>query len=179
MPSTWIDPTGRGSDSRLRRTFDSLSKKLASVDSTAASTSSSVSSLQTTTTNWNTWVTWSPSFSAGVTVGNGAWSDARYLRAGGNIVFFEGVFTLGTTSAITGSVTVNLPTTSRYGTATRRGNVACIYNDTGTTVLVGQGYCSVGGVVLKAPGGSSNLSATSPFTWTSTDYIGLSGWYVE
>jgi hypothetical protein len=54
------------------------------------------------------WTDYTPTFAAGVTVGNGTWV-AGYAIVN-EILFWQGTFTLGSTSAITGSVSINTPT---------------------------------------------------------------------
>jgi hypothetical protein len=111
-----------------------------------------------------------------VTVGNGT-SSFAYTQFN-KLVHVEGRFTLGTTSAITGLITMTLPV-----------NLSNTYNHViGTVSLVDAGIVSYLGfpnvkdvdeVYLFALGAGgtyvseSATSATVPFTWASTDYFAV------
>lgn len=127
------------------------------------------------------WQTWTPTVT-GITLGNGT-IEARYTQYN-KTVAFTFVFTLGSTSAITGEVIVPLPVNRR--TTTQVGEGTVLLRDAGTANYVGFAfypggnntqvlirYLSVGGSVV-AP---TSLSSTTPFTWGNTDQILLSGTY--
>jgi hypothetical protein len=131
-------------------------------------------SAETTGLRWGGgWTTFTPSIT-GVTVGNGT-TTARYAQIG-KTVFVEFNFTLGSTSAITGTPSFALPvsasllgytfdgkgTLGDFGTASYLGNVnlqpgnRAYFSATSTS---------------GATGVELNISSTVPFTWTTSDYL--------
>jgi hypothetical protein len=58
------------------------------------------------------WTDYTPAFASGVTVGNGTWVAAYAIV--NEILFWQGTFTLGSTSAITGAVTITLPASKTF-----------------------------------------------------------------
>jgi len=124
-----------------------------------------------------TWTTYTPSFSAGVTVGNGTW-DAAYNIVN-EILFFQGKFTLGSTSAITGSVGLTIPDSRTISANTEiLGNCRLV---SGSGVFYGavQESTSTSLTVFVYNSSStylsnSNLSATVPATWATNDTIAIS-----
>ena len=126
-----------------------------------------------------TWTDYTPTFASGVTVGNGTWVAAYAIV--NKILFWQGTFTLGSTSAITGAVTINVPASKTFpspdngeilgnvrftaGGVTNYGGVreastttvsVFVYNSS-TTYLTGTG-----------------LSATVPATWANTNTMQIS-----
>lgn len=124
--------------------------------------------------------TWVPTWASGVTLGNGVWSAATYHRNDG-WVDFGGVFTLGTTSAVTGPPTFNLPVSAL---AIEKGNVSAELGDGGAAFYEALGtaggvtqtqirYLAASGLpIVYAP-----ISSTAPFTWAATDTIKVAGRY--
>lgn len=121
--------------------------------------------------------TWAPSFSSGVTVGNGAWSGAITHRSDG-WVDLEGVFTLGSTSAISGDILLTLPYTAAskgYGSRFR----GAFYDTSGgsTVPIIGAFTNATTSVWLRSslasgtPTVATAASATVPFTWATGDSI--------
>ena len=123
-----------------------------------------------------TWTSYTPAFAGGVTVGNGTW-DAAYAIVN-KILFFQGTFTLGSTSAITGAVTLTLPD-SRTLTANEEmlGNTrfvlgantysGAVRENTSTTVAIFVHNSSTTYLT------TSNLSATVPGTWATGHTMGI------
>ena len=125
------------------------------------------------------WVSYTPSFASGVTIGDGVGTGA-YCRVN-DFVHVYGIFTLGTTSAVTGGIDLNVPvninsgmlsTNMVYGfvnlfdaSTAERIDGGTIFNGTATSVLL-RVQVSSGTYVA-----SGTLSATVPFTWTTSDKI--------
>ncbi len=124
------------------------------------------------------WIDWFPTYT-NLTLGNGT-VTARYVQVGQLVrVFYHLVF--GSTTSISGVVTVSLPVTANENLYYSAGGVA--YLD-GTVILVGGYAISTNGttITLYASNHSpttytllSALSSTVPFTWTTGDdiYINL------
>lgn len=121
------------------------------------------------------WVSYTPTFT-GFTLGNGTVS-ASYSRIGDN-VFVRVIINLGSTSSVTGAMTVSNPVT----------NSAADYAFIGTAVLWafgGSGALNTGTIWESATGsstifasnasttylGNTDLSATVPFTWGSGNFM--------
>jgi hypothetical protein len=125
-----------------------------------------------------TWTDYTPSFAAGVTVGNGTWV-AGYSVVN-QILFWQGTFTLGSTSAVTGSVTINAPSGLTFSSANNEilGNVRMTAGGTTFYGLVREnGTNQVTVLVYNAASTylqSSLLSSTVPGTWTNNDNIQIS-----
>lgn len=127
-----------------------------------------------------TWTSYTPAFAGGVTVGNGTW-DAAYAIVN-KILFFQGTFTLGSTSAITGGVTLTVPDSRTFPSANSEvlGNArfttgasnfdsfGCVHENSTTTLLVF--VYDTSGTYLDR----TNLSATVPGTWQTGNTIGIS-----
>ena len=122
------------------------------------------------------YLTWTTTLT-GVTVGNGT-TQARFSITEKKL-FFDFLFTLGSTSAVNGEFSFNLPlTVGTTPVSTATGN----FRDTGTAyhatiVALSTTRCyiyrvNVSGVAVT--GGV--LDATTPFTWTTGDQIGATGW---
>jgi len=107
---------------------------------------------------------------SGITVGNG--TTVSSFAMVGKTCYFSYMFTLGNTSAVTGTVNIPLPVICPIlivapalmqdaGTDTYNGLVQ-IYN-TNATVW----YQKVSGTLIDV----GTLSSTTPFTWTTNDYF--------
>jgi len=118
---------------------------------------------------------YTPSFSSGVTVGNGTF-DAAYIRVNDLIVAY-GDFTLGSTSAVTGEIVMEPPVQAAdtYGLAIgttvqfRDASIALHFLGAGSPL-------STSTVRLRhlnnaTPGRLDGCNATTPFTWTTNDRI--------
>lgn len=114
--------------------------------------------------------TYTPSVTSGITVGNGTWT-ARFHRSDG-WADASIVFTLGTTSAITGRIVIGLPYTGFNVIA-----VGGTFNDTGLVEYPTKAASDSNNIYLDAIDASLTYakyaftSATIPFTWGSTDVI--------
>ena len=123
------------------------------------------------------WAPYTPTLT-NVTVGNGA-ITARYKRID-KTVFFQTHFLFGSTSAVTGSVTVGLPVAPRLVTSV---SASVFFLDNLVGWFPGSWAPSGSGVVIRATNTSgtyataSALSSTVPFTWTTDDYFNVSGFY--
>lgn len=125
--------------------------------------------------------TWTPTV-ANLTVGNGAWSTTTYTIGSDGFCDFQGRFVCGTTSAVTGRLTVTLPFTCAH--SVRPGQFAAgVYDDSaGATHPL---YCSAVGNATQfaldavATGGTYAVaaasSATVPITYANLDAIEFSG----
>lgn len=125
--------------------------------------------------------TWTPTFASGVTVGNGAWSLSTYHRSDG-YVDLAGVFTLGSTSAVTGPIAVNLPIAAL---GLQAGDVWAELGDA-SAASYGPGIPNLGATTnftlaaLAAGGSYGTYAATSavvPFAWAVGDLIKVGGHY--
>lgn len=115
----------------------------------------------------------------GITLGNGTLSS-RYQQIG-KTVNVEILFTLGSTSAITGTPTFSLPAglTAKVSSYTLNGTVSL--GDYGAATYVGLAGNPTGtGIYIAAFNTAGNwgveagsISATVPFTWTTNDYIAV------
>jgi hypothetical protein len=126
-------------------------------------------------TKWQTWnITWT-----NLTEGNGT-EVAQFIQVG-KVVFYRVLFTLGTTSSIGGSVSMDLPVTAVAG-------VGAIAIGQATYVVGGVRYIGEAGLsgntavlrVLDASGAYAKavaLAAAIPAAWGSGDLIIVSGWY--
>lgn len=120
------------------------------------------------------WTTWTPS-TGNITVGNGTLT-ARYAKVA-KTVFVEIMFTLGSTSAVTGVPTFTLPINPVLTGFTFNGTATL--GDFGTAGYVGlPGFYGSNGVyVALLNTGSSwgveagSVTSTVPFTWTTNDFV--------
>jgi len=128
---------------------------------------------------------WTPTFSSGVTVGNGTLSGT-YQRVN-DFVVVQGQFILGSTSAITGDVRVDDPVTAS-DTYEHAVSITCQFvNVSAVQFVIGAAKRVFGGGILlqyakqdtTTPAGNSlaALSATAPFTWAVSDRIVWTGVY--
>lgn len=127
-----------------------------------------------------TYTAFTPTF-AGVTAGNGTFM-ARYARVN-NLTHYYGYFQLGTTSAVTGVVNINLPTTTStlYGflNGVPMGELNCF--DTSASTWYRGAFFSIGSTTtartrIYSTSGTqivenTSVSATTPFTWATGDQL--------
>lgn len=125
------------------------------------------------------WTSYSATWT-GITVGNGTTSAA--WQQIGRTTHWRAQFTLGSTSAVTGAVTVTLPTALRESQHFGVFRVSLV--DTGTFRYTGQLNLSSTTVVAveaistsASYAGGAALSATIPHTWANTDVITIEGVY--
>ena len=124
------------------------------------------------------WTTWSPTL-AGITKGNGT-EIARYVKIGKTVIFNYS-FTLGSTSAVTGNLSITLPSTAANGAY----NVTSWVEDSGVAAY--PYFCApnttsvlVFGIITTGTYASAfNTSSTVPFTWGTNDNIRIAGQYEE
>lgn len=120
------------------------------------------------------WTSYTPSDSA-ITLGNGV-RTAAYMRMG-RTIFFRYKFTLGTTSAIGAGAAVGLPVAS----AAIEQTVPALFHDTGTRAWPGvarvDAVSTTTAFLAQTSGGDGSVTSTTPFTWTTGDFIVVSGSY--
>jgi hypothetical protein len=130
-----------------------------------------------------TFQTWSPSYT-NLTIGNGT-VTSRYGTSG-KFTYFEWTLTFGSTTSISGTPEITLPTTPKNtGYDMWQGNVG--YLDAGTNIYFGHLRIdpSTSKVLLWVDRANqtyleyAGLDATTPFTWTTNDRISVSGQYEE
>ena len=117
-----------------------------------------------------------------VTTGNG--TLIGYKKKIGRTVFFWVQFTFGSTSAITGGVRVDLPETANAAGAGAFD--VSFYDDSAgaaTGYFLGAAIMETTYVAIRAIGtagtygGLTGLSSTIPFTWATSDWFRVSGWF--
>jgi hypothetical protein len=117
-----------------------------------------------------------------LTLGNG--TATGYKKKVGRIVFFWVQITLGSTSSVTGGVRVDLPETANAAGA--GGFDVSFFDDSAgaaTGYFTGGAIMETTYVALRAIGtaatygGLTGLSSTIPFTWATSDWIRVAGWY--
>jgi hypothetical protein len=125
-----------------------------------------------------TYTSYTPTWT-GLTIGNGT-VISSYARVN-NFIHYLGVFALGTTSAITGNVSIGLPVNA--GTPWSPGynmpNGSVNFHDISTAnifegVALGEGATTMRLKVYNSSStyvGTDNLSSTIPMTWANTDRI--------
>jgi hypothetical protein len=126
---------------------------------------------ETTGLKWSgAWTTWTPTVS-NLSIGNGT-GVYRYAQIG-KTIFIDIQITLGSTSTVSGSPYITLPVNSAYNTFAAAAN----YEDNGVQYWFGVGYVANNGVSFKATNTtgtyafSTEVSATIPFTWGTSDKI--------
>jgi len=122
---------------------------------------------------------WTPSFAAGVTVGNGTVSG-NYQQVN-ELIVVQGSFVLGSTSAITGDVRVDLPVNAVNTFELSNSTFVQILDTSASRYFRGSGRAQnateVRLRVLIAETASSDyvyakaLSSTIPMTWASGDRL--------
>ena len=115
------------------------------------------------------WIAYTPTL-GGVTVGSG--TNSFFYSQIGKTVFVKGKFTLGSGSAITGSVTVSLPITARTNIANFQQLGSC--SSFNNSILVdGQSYFINNNIGLQATlatgtyASGTPVTVGAPFTWVS------------
>ena len=124
------------------------------------------------------WTDYTPTFAGGVTVGNGSWVAG--FSVVNQILFWQGTFTLGSTSAVTGSVSINTPSGVTFSASNNEilGNVRMTAGATTFYGLVREnGTSQITILVYNAASTyltSTILSSTVPGTWTNNNTIQIS-----
>jgi len=131
-----------------------------------------------------TYTAYTPTF-ANVTAGNGT-SLGAYCRVN-NWVHYYGSFTLGTTSAVTGGITINLPINVNADMSALGQNQGLVtfYDVSATTVYQGvaryvSSVSSVTASHINVAGTyaiASNANATTPMTFATGDIINFNLYY--
>ena len=134
-------------------------------------------SAETTGLKWGGgWTTWTPSFS-NFTLGNGT-ATARYQQIGKSVDINLKIV-LGSTSAITGAVSISLPANNKQNDMYLNGILA----DSGIANYGGLGvlFDNFVYVRLMITNGTylsvDAISATTPFTWATGDFFTIIGSY--
>lgn len=125
-----------------------------------------------------TWASWTPTWT-NLTVGNGT-VTAKYTQLGKTVIARVSV-AFGSTTSIGGSVSFTLPVTAVAIAAGSPHIGSAIYDDVGTNLYMGvvyegsttSGVLRVGNAAATYTG-TTVLSSTVPFTWTTSDAINLS-----
>jgi hypothetical protein len=124
--------------------------------------------------------TWAPAFASGVTVGNGTWASAWYHRTDG-FCRIHGEFVLGTTTAVTGAVSLNLPVAAAQ----------LAFDELAVTFFDASAGTTSSGTTGNSPTAPAlyaqdiagtfpvltNLAVGVPFTWATGDQIHVTGRY--
>ena len=166
---------GRARDIASLLTTSSVLATDAEVASLGYLTSASASTTYATKTDFpaDAWISWTPTYT-NLIVGNGTIS-ARYKQIGKN-VFIKHSFSFGSTSSISGNVTLTLPITAKSES---------LYSSTMANLVDADGSYSIGHVWHNGqttmqvwgaqPSGSriawTGLSSTFPHTWATSDSI--------
>lgn len=117
----------------------------------------------------NTWKSWTPTW-ANVTKGTGPTETYAYIRLG-KIVIAHGSLTLGTSGAVSGSVTVTLPVTSATSAISTTAGAAFFFDTSASATFQGTVDLATNSTTatLRASDSSTtylsrtNLSSTIPF----------------
>jgi hypothetical protein len=122
-----------------------------------------------------TWVSYTPTFT-GITVGNGT-LDGIYSRLG-NTVFARVALNFGSTTAVTGAVTVSNPVTAGSPNYDFIGDCALWAFGTSGQLIIGKCWAAspTATTIFAANSsatylGLTDLSATVPFTWATGNFI--------
>lgn len=131
-----------------------------------------------------TYTSYTPTF-ANVTAGNGT-STGAYCRVN-NWVHYYGSFTLGSTSAVTAGITINLPININADMAATSMNLGLVsfYDASALTVFAGVAryagsVSTLTASVQNAAGAylqNQNANGTVPMTWTTSDIITFNLYY--
>lgn len=120
------------------------------------------------------WTSYTPSDSA-ITLGNGT-RTAAWMRLG-RTIFFRYKFVLGTTSAVAAGAAVGLPVAS----VAVEQEVSALFHDTGTRAWPGvariDATSTTAAFLAQTSGGDGSVTSLQPFTWTTGDFIVVSGTY--
>lgn len=119
------------------------------------------------------WTTYTPTY-GGLTKGNATIWDAKYYLMN-KIGFVDINLVLGSTSAVTGDVSITLPS---GWTAAHEAAGSALVTSAGTVYICYWRVNAAGsGLLVRAQNAagtylqSTNISATIPATWTTGDYI--------
>lgn len=117
---------------------------------------------------YGAWESYTPTWT-NLTVGNGTVSS-RYVRIGSTVTYY-GLLDFGSTTSISGFVSVSLPVNA----ARPRTTGSARYSDAATRTYVGVAGVNAAGTAIgfthSESGGFGGVNATNPFTWTTSDAI--------
>ncbi len=122
------------------------------------------------------WISWTPTFT-NFTVGDGV-ADFHYRRVGDSLEI-RGEFILGTTSAVTGAIRLNMPTGFTIDGGRIADDKALIGNvlfkdaDTPANTVLGRTGVTVSSNRVQLNTMASSTSSTVPFTWAANDTINV------
>jgi hypothetical protein len=138
---------------------------------------------QSTGLQWGgSWTSYTPTWT-GISLGNGT-SSGRYIKVG-KTVTLEATLTFGSTTSVTGGISVSLPSGSTINFATQA--IAWIF-DSGIGHYIGVVWSSSAGstdVEIRVMNASSTyvgitpISSTVPMTWNTSDEIRIFMTYEE
>jgi hypothetical protein len=124
------------------------------------------------------WTSYTPTFDSGVTVGNGTWVAAYSVF--NKILFWQGSFTLGSTSAVTGAVILDLPAGLTFPSPDNGeivGDVRLFVAGNNFYGAVREASTSTVSVFVFGASGTyvtgAGLSATVPATWANTNVMSI------
>lgn len=119
------------------------------------------------------WAAYTPALT-NATIGNGS-LDFRYRYAGPKTVHVRGVITFGSTSSVSGQISVSYPDSVSPDAVPRGIGHLWAIDDNGTDYV---GTCATGASDIITYANSTNAilaatSATVPFTWATSDVLSL------
>jgi hypothetical protein len=134
-----------------------------------------------------TWTTWTPSYT-NLTVGNGT-TVAEYLAIG-DLIYVRYLLTWGSTTSISGNVSISLPLTASTSIddpdigGGLMGN-AMLFDNSAVKPINGTPYQNSSTTFRISPdietasyvNGGGVLQASTPFTWATSDNIQATFWY--
>jgi len=121
------------------------------------------------------WTSFTSTPGGGLTIGNGT-IVAKYMQIGKTVHFRIHVI-LGTTSSISSNITLTVPVTPISG-ADQAASAWVVDISAGATGrLSAAGFIPDGSAAMQVWGPTGSFTSTVPFTWASTDEIGVTGTY--
>ena len=131
------------------------------------------------------WTTFVPTFTA-LTIGNGTFNYAKF-KVIGKTAHVQVKFVLGSTSAVTGDMRIDVPTAIQRISTSAPAQIYSIFRDVSTHIVHNvSSFASTSAretFLLRATNSSgtyltsTNTSSTIPFTWTTNDEIQFSATY--
>ena len=164
-------PDHAGQHSDANDAIEALQAKVG-VNSSAVTTS-----LDYKFSNLGVWTSYTPTFSSGVTAGNGTWIAAYSVI--GKILFFQGTFTFGSTTSVSAGAILNLP--SSYTLSANGDFLGSFRMGLGATGYYGGVRESTSTTLSLFAYNSSTtylsgtgISSTIPATWATGDTMQIS-----
>jgi hypothetical protein len=138
--------------------------------------SGGVPSWATSTSGLPAWTTYTPALSGSITIGNGTLTG-RYMESNTTVIA-EVTVLFGSTTTINSTVFLGLPFAAQ--SANGGSQIHSLHlRDEGTATYTGHAIVSGSSVVCYIDGASGTyvtsvgINSTTPFTWTTTDFIKL------